>query len=174
MKSRIFTFAFAFLIILLPGCDWRDPSKSAIGTIERNVNAYILSNAHDPSGYEPIETVILDTIYFEENRAEKAKEIAWQRQFAEVGGAEYKEGWIKKAELDSIRLVEYADSLAGSVNPNPICAYYAIHQCRIKNKVGALNIAVFHIQVNPDFSILAISEDDGKMLVCPNLYGNGK
>lgn len=163
-----------FLIVLLSGCAWHAPSQSAIATIEKNVNTYILNNAHDPSGYEPIETVILDTIYFEENRAEKLKEIAWQRQFAQVGGAEYKEGWVKKAELDSMRLVEYADSLAGSVNPNPICAYYAIHKCRMKNKVGALNITVFNIQANPDFSILAISEDDGKMLVYPNLYGDGK
>lgn len=184
------------VLVLLAACKISDP-KDMVSIVNKNIRELIQKTAHDPGSYEPIETTILDTIYFSENYSEAMADVdeatkLYEGMIAKLDGdvaQSKREGYYgpmksmydehqsynreKLAETQARRAVilGIADSVKNSANSNQICAYYILHKCRLKNKMGALNLSEYYVQVNAAGEILTLSEDKDKMLLFPNLDG---
>lgn len=191
MKYTLFA-----LLALLASCNAPKP-KDLVSVANENILAFIKVAAHDPGSYQPIETVIVDTIYFRENMAaamEDANKAAktYEDMINEIGDKvkESKAGGYYESMRDSYdqylqndkdrlmdeqkrieRLVAISDSVSKSPNNNPICAYFIHHTCRLNNKMGALNLSKYYIQTNASGGIISFSDDEKEMLLYPNLDG---
>lgn len=118
-------FLFLWMAFVFVSCDGNQ-SK-----IDKSMKEYIHQNADDPTGYEPIETIVTDTFYTSDmiNLLQKN---------------------------DRSKIVE---ELKNNLKDNEIEYYHITHQARVKNKFGGMMMTKYYILADKNFDVLLIDEN---------------
>jgi hypothetical protein len=137
-------------------------------TIESRIKEYMDKNAHDPASYQPLNTILVDTVTYLSNLEKAVKETKKQVDFYSEYMKDYKDDLVKmKSDLKKYQ--HQMDSLKKSPAPNAIAALQFYHECRLKNQMGALAKTVYQVDTDAHLNILNVFDqsDQGKSLVYP-------
>ena len=145
-----------------------DPSSKQIDVIDLingRIKTYIMANANDPSSYEPISTVLSDSVTYLNNFNDQLKVAEQSLNFDKKMNRLYGESMstsekarvkVDQKVVDSLKTLK--DSVLNSKNPNSIRYYYFLHDCRLKNGFGGLVKSTYKIETDPFYHIIYMVE----------------
>jgi hypothetical protein len=139
------------IIGLLFNCSTKT-EKTTIDIMNDSITTFILKHANDPKSYEPIETIMWDTVTFLENIEKRIKfneRAAESFDDSDEYGKKFKQDYL----TDLKRFSNMKDSLLSSNDPKSTAAFVVVHKCRIKNKFGALVLSPLVFEFRPDLTI---------------------
>lgn len=165
-----------FFIIPLALISCGNPVK----TIDQNFKAYVQENEGDPSSYEPIETIIIDTLHTSEliDKGIKSFEpfhLQYKEHTANVTAKMNAESDPREKQHYNEILADYdaryaRDSYIKSYNQytdfkktlkdDVVEFILATHKCRIKNRFGILDLTTFYVLTDKDLNILSVKKYD--------------
>lgn len=128
--------------------------ESDTDIIAKKIMAYINTNANDPKSYEPISTILIDSISYKtffKNQVDK------DRLFDSSEKGLPKEFTTDRSK-EIARYLKSIDSLAKSSNPNSIKSLIFYHTCRLKNGFGGLVKSTFRVKTDTELNIVDIQE----------------
>lgn len=132
MDNLTKTIISIHLVILFMSCGKDKP------LIDKKIAEYINQNAHNPQSYQPVSTILKDTM--------KAESIIENMK------------WVMSMETDSFQKNQ-DDSLIKSLNPDSITGYRFIHQFRITVPLGGMMLKTATVETDTAFNIRSFKEN---------------
>jgi hypothetical protein len=126
--------------------------KTTIDIMNDSIRTFILKQADDPKSYEPVETIMWDTVTFLDNIEKQIKfydRAAKSFDDSDEYGKKFKADYL----ADLKRFSQMKDSLLNSSDPESTAAFIVVHKCRLKNKFGALVLSPVVFEFRPDLTI---------------------
>lgn len=152
MKKAI----FILLPCLFAACSntTTDARKEAIHTINKKMADYIKENANDPQSYEPISTLLVDSLSYMQ---ELNKNLIDKKRYFDVPLSS-KDSFAESQRQRISELQKEKDSLIRSGFKDFTISYTFLHECRVKNGFGGLIKTSFEIKTDQYLNIISIKE----------------
>ena len=127
-----------------------DPEeKTGAAFLQQKVAAWVQRNADDPTGYQPLDYQVIDTVTFRQ-------ETKWVHKQMERTGN--KKGMAATQAM--------LDSIARTPDPDRIHYVRYRHHCWLKNKSGVLEKTQLLVEASPDLASVAVSRvEPGKEII---------
>lgn len=175
------------VIIGLTSCMEKEPTRDEI--VKRNVEEYLKPKMNDPESYEFVELRLTDSILYSDNikfRKESfQQQIKYNSDLLEIienYKTEFPKLWEDEKKEEAVNLIaeinknkeiifkiDLLESELGQ-KANNVASYTYFFKFRGKNKMGAkvLNEYILQTDHSPEFKVINLADDKGKVFVAPN------
>ena len=156
---------------LLLGCTKPEKKLTRDEIIRSKVERVLFPKLNDTTSYQFVSMVLKDSTLYKDNIEWTRRDLSdlnfeksmlkYDRKYQEV---------IEKQERQLVVLDSVTQVLGDQVNK--VAAYTYLFSFRAKNKLGALVLGEYLLQVTPapEFEVLAFSDKEEEMLVTPNSF----
>jgi hypothetical protein len=123
--------------------------KTSTDLLQPKVAAWVQQHADDPTGYQPLDFQVIDTVTFRQ-------ETKWVYKQMELTGNQ--KGMAATQKM--------LDSIARTPDPDRVHYVRYWHHCWLKNKNGVLEKTQLLVEASPDLAIVAVSRvEPGKEMI---------
>ncbi len=185
---------FAILLLGLTSCVENPPTQEEI--VQTNAEEYVKSKMNDPESFEFVGLKLIDSVLISDNIAHRKEMFSGRIKF-ELESIERKErsksdfirefgniDYVKKLEMEiedrkaeiekNERILTKIDSIATQLGErkDEVASYTYIFSFRGTNSFGAkvLNEYILQTDPAPEFKVLNMTNDKGKVILNPNEF----
>lgn len=167
--------------ILTVSCNQENKNSEKTETqplsIEENIKTYVTKNADDPTSYQPLETIVFDTVMTGEEEMRNLEQMISSAEYSiestekqiedhklyfkklQYQDPELREE-IKTAKLNIEKYKTEIDSIKTAIKgKEKVLGYVYIHKYRIKNKFGALILKESFVKTDSNKTIFYFGDD---------------